>query len=67
MEQTFFFNGPGYYSQIGPYYWIGMDWTLVMGWNKLDSSNGMEQTIFLMAQAFILRLDPTIGSEWIGL
>ena len=25
MEQTFLFNGPGYYSQIGPYYWIGMD------------------------------------------
>ena len=23
-----------------------MDWTLVMGWNKLESSNGMEQTFF---------------------
>ena len=33
-------------------------WTLVVGWNK---------RFFLMAQAIVLRLDLTIGLEWIGL
>ena len=31
------------------------NWNLVMKWNKLDSSNGMEQTFFVKAQAIILR------------
>ena len=45
-NKRFFFNGPGYYSQIGPYYWIGVDWTSVVGWSKLESSNGMGRLDF---------------------
>ena len=44
-NKRFFFNGPGYHSQIGPYYGKGMDWTSVMGWIQ-ESEAAFGRTLF---------------------
>ena len=36
-NKRFFFNGPGYRSQIGPYHWIGMGWISGMEWNQRNA------------------------------
>ena len=48
--KRFFFNGPGYHSQIGPYYGKGMDWTSVMGWIQ-ESEAAFGRILFFEGQA----------------